>query len=90
MKNRVPCAPVRDLNEVIHDPHMLARRALEWIDHPDLGKVPLPNSPMRFEGIEPLPIKPSRRLGQDNDKVYGEWLGLAPDAVAQLQSDGVI
>ena len=90
MKNRVPCAPVRDLNEVIHDPHMLARRALEWIDHPDLGKVPLPNSPMRFEGIEPLPIMPSRRLGQDNDKVYGEWLGLAPDAVAQLQSDGVI
>jgi formyl-CoA transferase len=69
---------------------MLARRALEWIDHPDLGKVPLPNSPMRYEGTEPLPIMPSRRLGQDNEKVYGEWLGLAADAVAQLQSDGVI
>jgi len=90
LKNRVPCAPVRDLNEVIHDPHMLERRALEWIDHPDLGKVPLPNSPMRYEGTEPLAIVPSRKLGQDNDTVYGEWLGLPQDDIAQLKSSGVI
>ncbi len=90
MSHRVACAPVRDLDEVIHDPHMLARRAIEWIDHPDLGRVPLPNSPNRYGGTEPLAIVPSRRLGQDNDKVYGEWLGLPPDEIVKLKSEGVI
>jgi crotonobetainyl-CoA:carnitine CoA-transferase CaiB-like acyl-CoA transferase len=81
---------VRDLNEVIHDPHMLERRAVEWIDHPDLGNVPLPNSPMRYEGTEPLPIVPSRRLGEDNQSVYCDWLGLSPSEVEQLQNDEVL
>src|SRR2546425_5575776 len=38
LKHRVPCAPVRDLDEVGNDPHMLARRALQWIEHPELGR----------------------------------------------------
>ena len=90
MQHRVPAAPVRDLRDVVHDPHMLARRALEWIDHPDLGRIPVPNSPMRYGGVEPLPIEPSRRLGQDNDRVYGEWLGMGRDDIEKLRTDGII
>ena len=90
MKHRVPASPVRDLNDVIHDPHMLERRAIEWIDHPDLGNVPLPRSPMRYEGSEPLEIVPSRRLGQDNERVYGEWMGLSASDIRQLQADEIV
>jgi crotonobetainyl-CoA:carnitine CoA-transferase CaiB-like acyl-CoA transferase len=90
MQHRVPSAPVRDLHEVIHDPHLLARRAIEWIDHPDLGKVPLPNSPLRYSGTEPSAITPSRRLGQDNDVVYGEWLGLSQHEIAKLKTEDVL
>jgi formyl-CoA transferase len=90
MRHRVASAPVRDLNDVIHDPHMLARRAIEWIDHPDLGKVPLPNSPMRYSGSDPLAIVPSRRLGQDNEVVYHDWLGISKDGLEELQVAGVI
>ncbi|MES2978538.1 MAG: CoA transferase [Pseudomonadota bacterium] len=90
MRHRVPSSPVRDLNEVIHDPHMLARRAIEWIDHPDLGRIPVPNSPIRYAGSEPLGIIPSRRLGQDNQAVYGDWLGLTSEAIEQLHAEGVV
>jgi formyl-CoA transferase len=90
MRHRVPAAPVRDLQEVVNDPHMLARKALEWIDHPDLGHIPVPNSPMRYEGAEPMPIVPSRRLGEDNRKVYGDWLGIADDEIDRLRVHGVI
>ena len=69
---------------------MLARRALEWIDHPDLGNIPVPNSPMRYEGAEPLPIAASRRLGQDNEQVYGTWLGLPEAEIGKLRSEGII
>ncbi len=90
MRHRVPAAPVRDLDEVIHDQHLLERRAIEWIDHPDLGRVPLPNSPMRYDGVEPLPIVPSRRLGQDNEAVYCDWLGLPAEDLAALRDQGVV
>ena len=90
MRHRVASAPVRDLNDVINDPHMLARRAIEWIDHPDLGKVPLPNSPMRYSGSAPLAIVPSRRLGEDNQTVYHEWLGIPKEGLEELQVAGVI
>ncbi|MEB2401060.1 MAG: CoA transferase [Alcaligenaceae bacterium] len=90
IEHRVPCAPVRDLDDVINDPHLLARRFIEWIDHPDLGKVPLQNSPIRYEGTDPLPIVPSRKLGADNEAVYRDWLGLSQNTLDSLKQEGAI
>ena len=90
MKNHVPCSPVRDLDEVVNDVHMHARRALEWVEHPMYGRVCLPNSPLRFDGVEPIEILPSGELGSDNREVYGDWLGLPADEIASLQAAGVI
>ncbi len=90
LEHRVPCAPVRDLDEVVNDPHMLARRALQWIDHPQLGRIPVQSSPLRFEGVEPAAIVPSRQLGEDNASVYGDWLGLSRNEIAGLRDGGVI
>lgn len=89
-RHRVPCAPVRDLDEVVNDAHMHARRALEWVDHPLYGRVCLPNSALRFEGVEPMPIEPSGVLGRDNRAVYGDWLGLSESQIAQLETEEVI
>lgn len=90
MRHRVPCAPVRDLDEVVNDPHLHARRALEWIEHPELGRIPVPGSPLRFEGVDPQPIVPSKRLGADNTAVYRDWLGLSDAEVAALTREEVI
>ena len=90
MKNRVPCSPVRDLDEVVNDKHMHARRALEWVEHPMYGRVCLPNSPMRYDGVEPLAIRPSGELGCDNRAVYGDWLGLGEAELRQLADEEVI
>ena len=89
-RHRVPCAPVRDLDEVVNDAHMHARRALERVDHPLYGRVCLPNSALRFEGAEPMPIEPSGVLGRDNRAVYGDWLGLSESQIAQLETEEVI
>lgn len=90
MKHRVACAPVRDLGEVVNDPHMHARGALQWIEHPEFGRIPVQSSPLRFEGADPLPIIPSRQLGQDNAAVYGDWLGLSKNQIDVLKTEGVI
>jgi len=90
MRHRVPCAPVRDLEEVVGDVHMHSRRALEWVEHPLYGRVCLPNSALRFEGVEPIPLVPSGVLGRDNQAVYGGWLGLSDAQIAQLEAEEVI
>jgi formyl-CoA transferase len=87
---KVPCAPVRNLVEVMNDENMHARGSLQWIDHPELGRVALPHSPLVFEGTERRPIEPSLPLGASNDEVFGKWLGHSEEELAALKSEGVI
>ncbi len=87
---KVPCAPVRDLLEVMHDENMHARGSLQWIDHPELGRVVLPHSPLVFEGTERRPIEPSVPLGASNDAVFGKWLGHSKKELAAYKAEGVI
>ncbi|MFM9845895.1 MAG: CaiB/BaiF CoA transferase family protein [Hyphomicrobiaceae bacterium] len=89
-RHRVPSSPVRDLAEVMHDPHMHQRGMLERIDHPDLGEIVVPTSPLRFHGAEKVETVPSPRVGQHNGDVYGEWLGLSVEEIEALGRDGVI
>jgi formyl-CoA transferase len=76
IKHRVPCAPVRELGEVIQDPHLHARGWLQEIDHPEFGRITVPASPLHFAGIDPAPHAASSKLGAD--------------ALDQLERDGVI
>lgn len=89
-RHRVPCAPVRNAVEVMHDPHMHERGMLQRMDHPSLGSVILPNSPLRLHGAEQVTAAPSPGLGQHNREVYQDWLGLPEADFAALQQDGVI
>jgi len=84
---RIPAAPVRNAIEVMNDPHMHERGMLQRIDHPSLGPIIVPNSPLRLHGSERVEPVPSPSLGQHNADVYGGWLGLD---VAALQQAGAI
>ena len=87
---KVPCAPVRQLLEVMNDENMHARGSLQWIDHPELGRVVLPHSPLVFEGTERKPIQPSLPLGARNEAVFGEWLGHSVEELVAFKAEGVI
>lgn len=86
----VPCAPVRNLREVMNDPNMLARGTLQTVDHPELGSVNLPHSALTFTGIPRRPIEPSLPLGSRNDAVFVDWLGRSQEEIAQFTAEGVI
>ncbi|HUZ13419.1 MAG TPA: CoA transferase [Caulobacteraceae bacterium] len=88
--HKVPSAPVRDLFEVLASPHMKGRGMIEEIEHPRLGRISVPGSPLRYHGTPQTPAVPSPALGADNAAVFGELLGLAPAEVAALEAEGVI
>jgi len=89
-RHRIPLAPVRDVNEVMHDPGMHERGFLAEIEHDEIGRITVPTSPLRFHGADPVPLMPSPKLGQHNAEIYGGWLGLSQDEIAALKSDAVI
>lgn len=79
MAAKVPCAPVRTLTEVMHDPNMHARGTLKWIEHPQLGRIVVQQSPFRFKGVEPVRLDPSRPLGADTDAFLAATLAAGVD-----------
>jgi crotonobetainyl-CoA:carnitine CoA-transferase CaiB-like acyl-CoA transferase len=89
-RHRIPLAPVRDVGEVMHDPHMHERGFLEDIEHDEIGPLTVPNSPLRFHDADPVHAIPSPKLGQHNDEVYGGWLGLSRAEISALRERGVI
>src|SRR5437868_7933339 len=88
--NRVPCAPVRTAPEVMHDPHMHERVMLADVEHPELGPITVPTTPLRLHGSAKPPMRPSPRLGEHTDEIYGGWLGLSAAELARLKEEGVI
>lgn len=90
IKERVPCAPVRTLDEVVADPHLHACGLLEEIDHPEFGPITVARSPLRFAGSAPTELKPSPRLGSGNGPVLSGWLGVSEARVEALREMKVI
>jgi CoA:oxalate CoA-transferase len=87
---KIPVAAVRNAIEVMNDPHMHERGMLQRIDHPSLGSIIVPNSPLRLHGADRVEPVPSPSLGQHNRDVYGDWLGLGADGVEALRRAGAI
>lgn len=88
--HRVPCAPVRSLDEVMHDPHLHARGMLRSVDHPQYGPMTLAASPLRFSGETNAPSRPSVPLGTDSRAVLAARLGLSDAELDRLETERII
>jgi len=74
----------------MNDPHMHERGMLERIDHPELGAIVVPSTPLRLHGTDKVETRPSPTIGQHNAEIYGGWLGLSASEIQQLKDSGVI
>ena len=88
MGHFVPCAPVRDLDEVVNDANMHARGALQRQDHPEHGPIVVQHSPIRFAGVPLRTLEPSHGLGADTGQVLADRLGMSDPEVAAVVLGG--
>ncbi|MCZ8278198.1 MAG: CoA transferase [Acetobacteraceae bacterium] len=86
----LPSTPVRDLHEVINDAGMHERGMLHWVDHPEVGRVCLPSSPLRFADAPAPALKPSPVLNQHEEEVLGGIFGFSAEERAALREVGAI
>jgi crotonobetainyl-CoA:carnitine CoA-transferase CaiB-like acyl-CoA transferase len=82
----VICAPVQNLADVINDPHLAARGSLTKRDHPQLGEIAQPQTPLRFRGVEPPPLTDVPELGSDTARVLAELANVDEEELARLRA----
>jgi CoA:oxalate CoA-transferase len=89
-ENRVPVAPIRNLEDVKNDPHMHARGTLQRMTHPAMGEIVLAYPPFRLSEYERPPIEFFPEPGADSAEALHDWLGLDDVAIAALREEHVI
>ncbi len=86
----VACAVIRDLTEIMADPHLRGRGALFEQHHPVLGDITVPHSPLRYHGAPFPPSVPSPGLGEHSRAVLADWLDLSQGEIDVLFADGAV
>tara|TARA_B110000438_G_C15342329_1_gene448447 strand:- start:83 stop:547 length:465 start_codon:yes stop_codon:yes gene_type:complete len=89
-QQKIPVAPVRDVAEVMEDPHMHSRGMLNHFQHPDLGDIVLPRSPINLSAYEMSNLEFYPDLGEHNREVLGGLLGMSDAEIDVLEEEGVI
>jgi crotonobetainyl-CoA:carnitine CoA-transferase CaiB-like acyl-CoA transferase len=84
----VACGMVRNVGDIVQEPHVQGRGILEEVDYPSLGKISAVKTPIYISG-KPAPFR--RRapmLGENTKEILGE-LGYSEEAIQELIRKGV-
>ncbi|HZQ57590.1 MAG TPA: CoA transferase, partial [Acidimicrobiales bacterium] len=87
--NDVACAPLVALEDVAHQPQVVAAGSLEESVDPVLGRVVQPRPAARFVDIGAPIARPAPPLGADTADVLAD-MGLSDDEVALLRASGAV
>jgi formyl-CoA transferase len=82
-------SPSRDARDLYADPHLKARKAFVTIDHPELGDLELVGIPWKMSDLEMARIH-APLLGEHNQYVLNELLGLSDIEIANLRKKDII
>ena len=89
-----PMGIVKDVKELLEDPHLKARNMIVEMDHPKLGQVKTYNIPIRIKdvpiGVEPGDHPHDPELGEHNIEILKSFLGKTEAEIEALKKDGVI
>jgi len=86
----LPCGPLNNIAQAAEHPQVVARRMLLDVEHPRIGRLKLPDTPVKLSRT-PGGIKgPSPALGQDTYEVLSALLGLSAEQLDELAQAGVI
>ncbi|MEK7873087.1 MAG: CoA transferase [Chloroflexota bacterium] len=89
-KRGVAAMPVMDTEERLQDPHFKARPSHFEVEHYLFGKETMYRTPWRVGPITPGQPVPSPRLGEHNDYIYKQLMGVPETERGRLGESGVI
>ena len=94
-KRDIPAGVVQKADDrLTRDPQLKERGAFVPLPHSEIGTWPVEDFPAKFQNMSVevggLPGRAAPCMGEDNDAVYRDVLGLTLEEIAQLKEDWII
>ncbi len=86
----LPCGPLNNIAQAAKQAQVGARGMLVEVEHPVIGKLPLPDTPVKLSRTPGRIRGASPALGEHTDEVLRDLLGLSDAEIADLRRSAVI
>jgi len=86
----VAAVPSFNTEELFADPHLKERKAATEVEHPVMGKQVVLNPPWKFSATPAKIERAGPLIGEHNEYVFGQLLGMPQQEIAQLIEDKII
>ena len=86
----VPAGVVQRSSDLLRDPQLEHRHFFRYIDHPEMGNIPYTGHQFRIRGYDSGPRFPAPLLGQHNEYVLKDLLGMNDEEIAEVIIAGAI
>lgn len=88
--HRVPCAPILSLDQAMEHPHLRERGTVRQVKDRHIGEFSIPGMPVKFSDWPERTDLQVALLGEHNEAVLGEMLGLGQDEIDALYDAKVL
>ncbi|MCP4754144.1 MAG: CoA transferase [Proteobacteria bacterium] len=88
-KNGVAANVVENAEDIYKDPQIQYYRHFREFDHPEIGKVRSEIPPLKFSKSTDVHFR-APLLGEHNQQVLSEFLGLSDDEISDLYVEGIV
>ena len=85
----VPCGPILSMKEIAEEPSLRATGTVVEVDHPTRGKYLTVGNPIKLSD-SPADVRRSPLLGEHNDEILNDVLGLSAEEVEAYKATGAL
>lgn len=86
----VPAGVVQRSSDLQRDPQLAHRGFFQYLDHQEMGNIPYTGHQFRISGYDSGPRFPAPVMGQHNDQVLREVLGMTEEEVTEAIIAGAL
>jgi formyl-CoA transferase len=85
----VPCGPILSMKEIAEEPSLRATGTVVEVDHPTRGRYLTVGNPIKMSD-SPADVRRSPLLGEHNDEILSDVLGLSAEEVEAYKATGAL
>jgi crotonobetainyl-CoA:carnitine CoA-transferase CaiB-like acyl-CoA transferase len=89
-RHDVSFSPIYTIADIFDDPHFAARESIVGVQDRDFGSVQMQNVVPRFSASPGCVWRTGPSLGEHNEEIYRDALGLSQHQLDALRVQGVI
>jgi formyl-CoA transferase len=89
LEAELACSPINTVDQVFHDPQVLARQMVQHVAHPTAGTIGMVGFPFKFSQNQPVIDRHPPLHGEHTNEVLSE-LGFTVDEIVRLREAGVV